>query len=119
MALEPDLFGTGVAISTVAEWTGYDTAYTERYLALPDDNPDGYRESSAQSHVAEVRGAGLMVGVQLREQDFQVSVTHAITRGGKTVALTVAQPRRTAPANALASNAALYNVRGQQGGFAS
>jgi len=61
MALEPDLFTTGVAISTVAEWTGYDTAYTERYLGLPGDNPDGYQASSALSHVVEVRGDLLLI----------------------------------------------------------
>jgi dipeptidyl-peptidase-4 len=61
MALEPDLFSTGVAISPVAEWTGYDTAYTERYLGLPPDNPGGYLESSALSHVAKVRGDLLLI----------------------------------------------------------
>jgi len=61
MALEPGLFSTGVAISPVAEWTGYDSAYTERYLGLPRDNPDGYLESSALSHVAKVRGDPLLI----------------------------------------------------------
>jgi dipeptidyl-peptidase-4 len=45
----------------VAEWTGYDTAYTERYLGLPRDNPGGYLESSALSHVGKVRGDLLLI----------------------------------------------------------
>lgn len=61
MAKEPDLFMIGVAISSVGEWTGYDTAYTERYLGLPRNNPDGYRESSALSHLAEVKGDLLLI----------------------------------------------------------
>ncbi len=61
MALEPDLFTTGVAIAPVAEWTGYDTAYTERYLGLPQANPDGYRESSALTHAGKVRGDLLLI----------------------------------------------------------
>lgn len=61
MAFEPDLFRTGVAIAPVGEWTGYDTAYTERYLGPPRDNPDAYRQSSALSHVAEVRGDLLLI----------------------------------------------------------
>jgi dipeptidyl-peptidase-4 len=45
----------------VSEWTGYDTAYTERYLGLPSENPDGYRESSALTHVARVHGDLLLI----------------------------------------------------------
>ena len=61
MALEPDLFRTAVAVAPVSEWTGYDTAYTERYLGLPSENPDGYRESSALTHVPEVHGDLLLI----------------------------------------------------------
>jgi dipeptidyl-peptidase-4 len=61
LALEPDLFRTAVAVAPVSEWTGYDTAYTERYLGLPSENPDGYRESSALTHVAEVQGDLLLI----------------------------------------------------------
>lgn len=61
MALEPDLFTTGVAIAPVGEWTGYDTAYTERYLGLPRENPDGYRLSSALTHVPAVKGDLLLI----------------------------------------------------------
>ncbi|MEO8639425.1 MAG: alpha/beta fold hydrolase [Chloroflexota bacterium] len=61
LALEPDLFRTAVAVAPVSEWTGYDTAYTERYLGLPNENPDGYRESSALTHVAKVCGDLLLI----------------------------------------------------------
>jgi dipeptidyl-peptidase-4 len=61
MAREPDLFGTAVAVAPVSEWTGYDTAYTERYLGLPSENPDGYRESSALTHVEAVQGELLLI----------------------------------------------------------
>jgi dipeptidyl-peptidase-4 len=61
MALEPDLFRTAVAVAPVSEWTGYDTAYTERYLGLPSENAEGYRESSALTHIAEVQGDLLLI----------------------------------------------------------
>jgi dipeptidyl-peptidase-4 len=61
MALEPTIFHTAVAVAPVSEWTGYDTAYTERYLGLPSENPDGYRESSALTHVDAVRGDLLLI----------------------------------------------------------
>jgi dipeptidyl-peptidase-4 len=61
MALEPALFRVGVAISPVAEWSGYDTAYTERYLGTPRENPDAYLHSSALTHVERVRGDLLLI----------------------------------------------------------
>ena len=61
MALEPELFTVGVAIAPVTEWTGYDTAYTERYLGTPAANAAAYRRSSALSHAAAVRGKLLVM----------------------------------------------------------
>ena len=39
-------FRAGVAVAPVADWTLYDTHYTERYLGTPEDNPEGYKASS-------------------------------------------------------------------------
>ncbi len=39
-------FVMGIAGGTVADWRDYDTVYTERYMGLPEENPDGYRKSS-------------------------------------------------------------------------
>jgi dipeptidyl-peptidase-4 len=38
----PDLFRCAIAGAPVADWTLYDTAYTERYLGAPADNPEVY-----------------------------------------------------------------------------
>jgi len=35
----------GVAVAPVVDWTFYDTFYTERYLATPQDNAEGYERS--------------------------------------------------------------------------
>ncbi|MDP9467882.1 MAG: S9 family peptidase [Chloroflexota bacterium] len=61
MALEPDLFAVGAAIAPVIDWTGYDTAYSERYLGTPAANPDAYRQSSVLIHAADVRGSLLLM----------------------------------------------------------
>lgn len=37
-----DVYKAAIAISPVVDWTLYDTAYTERYIGLPKDNPDAY-----------------------------------------------------------------------------
>src|SRR5690606_1141025 len=50
LAQAPDDFRCGVAGAPVADWALYDTHYTERYLGLPDGNPDGYRHPSALTH---------------------------------------------------------------------
>ena len=97
MALEPDLFRTAVAIAPVSEWTGYDTAYTERYLGLPSENPDGYRESSALTHVAEVRGDLLLIhgtideNVHMRHSERLVA---AFREGGREVELVTLPEQR-------------------------
>ncbi|HEY8921642.1 MAG TPA: DPP IV N-terminal domain-containing protein [Candidatus Limnocylindria bacterium] len=86
MAREPDLFGTGVAVAPVSEWIGYDTAYTERYLGLPSENADGYRESSALMHVGAVHGDLLLIhgtvdeNVHLRHSERLVEAFHGAGR---------------------------------------
>jgi dipeptidyl-peptidase-4 len=47
---EPSVFHAAVAGAPVVDWLDYDTHYTERYLGLPAENPDGYRESSLLTH---------------------------------------------------------------------
>ncbi len=40
----------------MTDWRDYDSIYTERYMGLPQDNPDGYNASSV------VRAAGKLHG---------------------------------------------------------
>jgi len=49
LALErrPDAFHAGAAWAPVSDWLDYDTHYTERYMGMPEENPAGYRASSA------------------------------------------------------------------------
>lgn len=56
----PERFQAGVAWAPVADWDGYDTAYTERYLGTPATNPDGYRTSSLLPDAARLRAALLI-----------------------------------------------------------
>ncbi len=42
----PDVFHAAVAGAPVTEWRLYDTGYTERYLGLPQEDPDAYERSS-------------------------------------------------------------------------
>ncbi|KAM9342861.1 dipeptidyl peptidase 4 [Pholidichthys leucotaenia] len=40
------LFKCGIAVAPVAKWDYYDAVYTERYMGMPSDNPDGYQNST-------------------------------------------------------------------------
>jgi dipeptidyl-peptidase 4 len=57
----PDVFKAGVAGAPVTDWDGYDTAYTERYMETPQNNPDGYREASVLTHAAALRAPLLVL----------------------------------------------------------
>jgi len=56
----PDVFKAGVAVAPVTDWRLYDTIYTERYMGRPQDNPDGYMESSPVDQASQLR-AKLMI----------------------------------------------------------
>ncbi|NYF55123.1 prolyl oligopeptidase family serine peptidase [Micromonospora purpureochromogenes] len=49
----PELFRCGIAGAPVTDWHLYDTAYTERYLGLPDDGIDVYGHHSLVELAAE------------------------------------------------------------------
>jgi dipeptidyl-peptidase-4 len=57
----PDTFCAAVAGAPVSAWDGYDSHYTERYMATPQSNPQGYVTSGVLSHVDGLRGPLLLV----------------------------------------------------------
>ncbi len=52
--LRPDVFACAVAGAPVTDWSLYDTAYTERYMKRPEQNPGGYARASALTHAARL-----------------------------------------------------------------
>ncbi len=56
-----DRFKGGVAVAPVTDWRNYDSVYTERYMGLPNKNPEGYRKSSAVNFAADLHGKLLEV----------------------------------------------------------
>ena len=51
-----DTFKVGVAGGPVIDWKYYEVMYGERYMGTPDDNPDGYRESSLLNRAGDLKG---------------------------------------------------------------
>lgn len=55
-----ETFTHGMAGGSVTDWKYYDTAYTERFMDTPQENPDGYRTSSVLSYVDQYKGTLLI-----------------------------------------------------------
>lgn len=51
-----DTFKAGISLFPVSDWQFYDTIYTERFLSTPQDNPGGYRDTSAVRTAANLQG---------------------------------------------------------------
>jgi len=54
-------FAAGMAGAPVTDWTLYDTAYTERYMGTPADNPEGYRLSQVTGRLGNLRPGSLLI----------------------------------------------------------
>ena len=61
MLREPGVFKAGFAGAPVTDWRQYDTIYTERYMGLPDENAEGYKNSSPVTYGAGLRGKLMVV----------------------------------------------------------
>lgn len=57
----PDVFQTGIAVAGVANQLTYDNIYQERYMGLPQENPDDFKEGSPISHVSGLEGNLLLI----------------------------------------------------------
>ncbi len=57
----PELYHTAVAIAPNANQLLYDTIYQERYMGLPTDNSDNYRDGSPLTHAHNLQGNLLLV----------------------------------------------------------
>jgi len=74
-----DVFDMAVAVAPVTDWRFYDTAYTERYMQRPEDNPDGYQEASVLSY-AEGLEKPLFLIHGTADDNVHVQNTYALAR---------------------------------------
>jgi dipeptidyl-peptidase-4 len=51
-----DRFRAGVAVAPVTDWRNYDSIYTERYLGVPAEDANGYRDFSVVNSAAQLKG---------------------------------------------------------------
>ncbi|MBV9499109.1 MAG: S9 family peptidase [Acidobacteriaceae bacterium] len=61
MFRSPDVYKVGMAVAPVPDQRLYDTIYQERYMGLPQNNPDGYKRGSAINFACGLTGHLLLV----------------------------------------------------------
>ncbi|CAG9836464.1 unnamed protein product [Diabrotica balteata] len=49
----PEIFKIAIAGAPVTNWSLYDTGYTERYMDLPEFNPDGYHNGNVLNYISK------------------------------------------------------------------
>lgn len=82
----PDVFKVGVAGAPPVDFADYDTAYTERYLSTPQDDPDGYRKSNVLTYAESLRRPLLLMhGITDDNVYFEntMKLTQALLHAGK------------------------------------
>lgn len=57
----PDLYRTAMAIAFISDQHFYDTIYQERYMGLPSDNEQGYKNGSPITFAHQLKGNLLIV----------------------------------------------------------
>ena len=90
----PDVFGAAIAGAPVTDWRLYDTHYTERYLGLPDQDPEPYERGSLinlAERAGEPRPLMLIHGLA----DDNVVVAHTLRLSG--ALLTAGYPHTVLP----------------------
>ena len=93
----PDLYKTGISVASVPNQRLYDTIYQERYMGLPKDNEDGFKNGSPLTFARQLKGNLLIVhgtgDDNCHYQGFEMLVNELVANG-KTFAM-MSYPNRS------------------------
>lgn len=81
-----DRICAGIAGAPVTDWANYDTIYTERFMSTPQDNPDGYRQSSVVKSASQLRGRLLLLHGMKDDNvhpENSLQLVHALQEAGR------------------------------------
>lgn len=90
-------FAMGIGGGNVTDWTLYDSIYTERYMLMPQNNPDGYAKSSPLRAAKDLHGRLLLIhGVIDDNVHMQntLKFTYELQKAGKPFQLMVYEKSR-------------------------
>ena len=57
----PEIFKVGVAGGPVIDWKYYEIMYGERYMDMPDENPEGYKNNCLVNRAKDLKGKLMLV----------------------------------------------------------
>ena len=107
-----DLFKAAIAGAPVTDWRLYDSIYTERYMGLPQNDPEVYEDSSSVLAAASCRGRLLLIyGTQDDNVHPQntIQLANALIRNKKQFDLMM-YPDKTHGISGTAENVHLYTL---------
>lgn len=61
MLKKPDQFKVAVAGGPVIDWKFYEVMYGERYMDMPEENPEGYKNADLKNYVSNLKGRLLII----------------------------------------------------------
>ncbi len=79
-------FNAGIAGAPVVDWRLYDSIYTERYMAMPQNNLEGYDKTSVVRAAADLHGRLLLIHGTIDDNvhlQNSVQLIHALQKAGK------------------------------------
>jgi dipeptidyl-peptidase 4 len=81
----PELYKTGIAVASVPVQRLYDSVYQERYMGLPKDNEEGFKDGSPIAFAKNLRGSLLIVhgtgDDNVHYQGFEMLVNELVASG--------------------------------------
>ncbi len=81
----PELYTMGMAVAFISDQKVYDTVYQERYMGLPEGNPEGFTDGSPITHAENLEGDLLLVhgtgDDNCHYQSFELLVNELIAQG--------------------------------------
>lgn len=90
--LHPNTFKVSLTGAPVTDWRLYNSIYSERHMGLPDENEEGYNNSSVMHHAARLK-AKMLVAHSTMDRDVHIQNTMqmitAFTEAGKDVDLRI------------------------------
>jgi len=110
----PEIFHAAVAGAPVTDWILYDTAYTERYLGQPDQNPDVYRRHNLIEKASDLKSPLLLIH-GLADDNVVVAHTlqlssHLLAHKGEHSVLPLSGVTHMTPQEVVSENLALQTV---------
>ena len=79
-------FAMGIAGGSVTDWSLYDSIYTERFMLLPQNNPEGYARSSPLAAARNLHGQILLIHGAIDENvhaQNTLKFSYALQKAGK------------------------------------